>query len=209
MPSFIDLSGRRFGRLTVIEVFSRPVRAEHSPSGKPHDMVWKCHCDCGNETTVSRGNLKNGSTTSCGCKRNIQGGHSKKHPLWKRFEQMIDRCTKPDNKDFKHYGGRGISVCERWRSFPFFLEDMEASYFPGASLERKNNNGDYEPGNVRWATAKEQAQNRRSTVFINTPWGMMSRGEAAIRAGVPINRFIRRVKLGWSADRLFNTASQN
>lgn len=208
MPSFVDLSGARFGRLLVVEVSSRAVRAAHSSDGKSHGTVWKCRCDCGNEVTVTRGNLKNGSTSSCGCLRNTQGGLSRKHRLWKRWDLMISRCTNPSDKDFKNYGGRGIKVCRRWMSFPNFIADMDSGYFEGATLERTNNNGPYAPRNVKWATTQEQSWNQRKTAFIDTPWGRMSRGEAASRAGVPIGIFISRVKQGWSMDRLFDPANR-
>lgn len=204
MPSFVDLSGHRFGRLLVVSVISKASKT----SGKRIDTVWLCRCDCGKEHHVQRGNLKNGSVQSCGCFRNTQGGHSNKHPQWARWHHMIARCTKPSSKDYENYGGRGIIVCSRWRSFPLFLEDMGGTFFEGATLERNNNDGDYEPGNVRWATPQEQLWNQRKTVFIDTPWGKMSRGEAAKRAGVPIGRFISRVNNGWPMDRLFDPKNQ-
>lgn len=198
---FKDLTGQRFGRLIVVSIVSRATR-------KSPETIWLCRCDCGIEKSVRRGNLRNGSTQSCGCYRNIQGGHSNKHPLWKRWSQMIDRCKNPESKDFHNYGGRGIAVCNRWHSFPFFLEDMEADYFDGATLERENNNGNYEPNNVRWATPREQTWNQRKTVFIDTPWGRLSRGEAAARANVPIGRFISRHRNGWDVERLFDPANR-
>lgn len=198
MGSFLNLSGVRFGRLIV-------VRLKSKASVRPYvDTMWICQCDCGVEKIVSRGNLKNGSTASCGCLRNTQGALTRKHKLWKRWEGMISRCVDPTNKDFKNYGARGISVCERWLYFPSFLEDVGASFFAGATLDRIKVNGNYEPGNWRWATAKQQQRNkRRALILINTPWGRMSRADAAERAGIPVAVFTARVRRGWGADRLF------
>lgn len=201
---FKDLVGERFGRLLVISLISKA----SLKAGKYCDTIWLCRCDCGTEKQVRRGNLKSGSTQSCGCYRNTQGGHSRKHPLWPRWNSMLERCNYSANKDFENYGGRGISVCDRWHSFPLFLDDMEAGFFEGATLERENNHGNYEPGNVCWATPKEQRQNTRQTAFIKTPWGIMSRGDAATKAGVPIGIFIKRVKMGWSMERLFDPSNR-
>lgn len=165
MPAFVDLTGKRFGRLTAVSVVS--MAAARKPDHKYQDTVWLCRCNCGIVKHVTRGNLKNGSTISCRCFRDVQGAHSHKHPLWKRWSIMHDRCNNPKSKDWRRYGGRGIKVCERWNSFPYFLADMEATFFVGATLDRyPNNDGDYEPDNVRWATPKEQtwawAKNRRA-----------------------------------------------
>jgi len=117
---------------------------------------------------------------------------------------MIRRCTVESDKDYSRYGQRGIKVCRRWMSFPNFLEDMGGSYRAGTTLERKNNNGPYSPSNVIWATPKEQRINQRRTVLIETPWGRMSVGEAADRAGIPIVRFASRVNKGWTTEQLFD-----
>ena len=111
---------------------------------------------------------------------------------------MIERCTDDKSKDFQNYGGRGITVCERWLSFENFLADMEPTFTPGLTIERKDVDGNYEPTNCCWATTKEQGRNKRKSVFIETPWGRMTIAEAAERAG--INRATlktRLLQLGW------------
>lgn len=194
MGAFIDMRGRRFGKLVVIS------RTENF--GK--DVGWLCRCDCGNEKAVSRGNLMNDSTNSCGCIRNTQGALTRNHPLWKRWSVIIDRCTNPKSKDYSAYGGRGIQVCERWRSFINFLADMESSYRKGLTVERINVNGNYEPTNCKWATTKEQGRNRRYHIMIDTPWGRMSVAEAAERAGIPATALYGRVKRNWPMENIFS-----
>jgi hypothetical protein len=114
------------------------------------------------------------------------------------------RCTNPNNSDFKHYGGRGIECCQRWLdSFDAFLEDMGDSWAPGLSIERIDNNGNYEPGNCRWATIQEQRRNTRNTVLIDTPWGRMHIMDAAINAGLTEPTLRARVNL-WPQERWFD-----
>lgn len=154
---YANLTGLQFNRLTVVRFHDRTM-------GESHIIRWWCRCDCGNELPVQVTYLRNGSTKSCGCWRTEK---NKTHGLtgtseWTTWVQMIDRCSRENNSRYQDYGGRGISVCERWRSsFTNFLTDMGKRPSPGHSLDREDNDGNYEPGNCRWATASQQALNQR------------------------------------------------
>jgi hypothetical protein len=116
---------------------------------------------------------------------------------------MRGRCADPHNVAFHHYGGRGICVCERWHEFEAFRNDMLLNYEPGLVLDRIDNDGNYEPGNCRWATSKVSARNTRRNRFIDTAWGKITVAEAAERAGMPYGRLLARLWRGWPGDRLF------
>lgn len=166
MPSKIQLIGKRFGKLTVIAEGGKDKHGRY---------LWVCRCDCGKTTRPINGNnLRQGETTSCGCWRREQtrktGKAALKHGMSKTkimhvWSSMKARCSNPNLRNYKNYGGRGIRVYRDWQdSFEsFYAHVSQLPHYgePGYSLDRINNDGNYEPGNVRWASAKVQANNRR------------------------------------------------
>lgn len=155
MSDHNSLIGRRFGRLLVL---SRTDRV-----GKENKLKWLCRCDCGVEKRIQRYNLISGASSSCGCfQREFHTTHGMyKMPHYETWKGMIQRCHNPNSADYYLYGARGIRVCERWRDFKAFHADMGERPGQEFSLEREDNDGDYEPANCRWATATEQAKHRR------------------------------------------------
>jgi hypothetical protein len=148
--------------------------------------------------------LKYGKSTSCGCfapnlKHGMHGG--REYWVW---QAMIQRCTNPNTIGWQDYGGRGITVCDRWRnSFEAFWADLGPTWAPGLSLDRIDNDGNYEPSNVRLATQTQQARNQRKSRFIDTPWGRITIPEAAERSGISGKTIRGRMDRGWPDDRLF------
>jgi hypothetical protein len=155
----IDLTGQRFGRLTVIS---------YAGTTKKGRATWQCKCDCGNNTTVMASHLKTGHTISCGCFRREKYTthgmtHTSTHGTW---AQIKNRCLNPNDKYYKDYGGRGITICSRWLRFENFLADMGEKP-DGLTIERVNNNKGYSLENCKWATRKEQSRNKRDNRMVS------------------------------------------
>jgi len=170
----IDLVGRRFERLVVI---ARDTNITRRPR-------WICRCDCGREKSIDGQELRRGKTRSCRClqaellplanRKHGDVGTGSGTPEWNAWASMRKRCTNSRNRFYRHYGGRGITVCERWNTYENFLVDMGRRPSPVHSLDRKDNNGNYEPDNCRWATKSEQAKNQRPKA--RQPDGTWARG---------------------------------
>ncbi len=169
-----DLSGMIFSKLTVLRFFGRT----KTPSGTGTHYWWMCRCECGNEKPISGDRLNSGNSKSCGCgvvqstiRRSTKHNHchafaqSRVYIIW---AGMLDRCRNPNSKIYKHYGARGISVCNRWKEFANFLEDMGEPPFgpPHYSIDRINNDLGYSKDNCEWRTKKQQANNTRANKLL-------------------------------------------
>lgn len=182
-----DLAGDKYGKLTVIK---------RAPSAASGHKYWLCQCECGKRKAVAATALRTGDTRSCGqCRVNLPAEHHEMRSIWKN---MIRRCTKPYSSAYGNYGARGIAVCERWsRSFDAFAEDMGNRPSPDHSIDRINNDGNYEPNNCRWATQKEQMRNTRVNRFLVIEGVRKTIAEWADDSPVPRKIVYQRIAAGW------------
>ena len=193
----IDMTGQRYGRLSVIEM------AGHN---KHRQRLWRCVCDCGETTEVIGHLLRYGQTQSCGCLhreaiRNVNKKHGKsKSQIWFMHRSMMDRCYLQTSTAYKNYGGRGITVCKRWHDFENFYADM-GDKPKGMTLERIDNDGPYLPDNVCWASYKDQANNRRSNVVLEFQGRKQTMQQWSDEMGLKIQTVWARLNRGWSVDR--------
>lgn len=207
LPSFAkNLYGQQFGRFVALGPVGRTIHGS---------IIWRCQCECGSVRDVDGQSLRKGLSQSCGCLQREMtsklGKSNASHgmvgsPEWKAWASMRGRCSNPNYRSYKNYGGRGIKVCDRWiDSFEAFFADMGRRPSAKHSLDRINNEGNYEPGNCRWATTKEQALNKRINRTV-TAFGrtgpLVDFMPAGINGNSPeYNRVLRRVNKGWSIER--------
>lgn len=196
--NFQNLAGRVFGLLTVVRFAGRD-------SAKR--AVWECRCACSAVLVVRAWNLKNGHQRSCGCmteqwigEANTTHGRTRTR-LYTAWNAMHERCRNPKNDEFHNYGGRGIRVCERWSRFEAFLQDVGEPPTDRHTLERIETNGNYEPGNCKWATRKEQARNKRNNRLITFRGKTRSLVEWGEETGFGGSRIGNRLRIGWSIER--------
>lgn len=187
------MEGQRFSRLVVVRPAARDKRG---------NARWHCHCDCGGTATVQSGALRNGHTKSCGClHREKSTKHGKVgHRVYEVWNSMRDRCLNANHPSFACYGGRGINVCERWHKIENFVADM-GDPPDGMSLDRIDNDGNYEPSNCRWATRKQQSRNTRQNVVLVHRGQTLCVTEWAEIIGVPRETIYTRLRRGWSVAR--------
>jgi hypothetical protein len=191
---FIDLTGKRFGMVTVIGFVRVP-----DCYGRPL-IKWKCKCDCGNVKIMDGTCLRNGSTKSCGCWRNKRHGMSYSK-LYTHWQSMKNRCS-PSYHDPSVYYERGITVCNEWKnSFENFMDwALSNGYQEGLTLDRIDNDGNYEPDNCRWATMKEQSNNRRTTVRYELYGKNLTLGEWSEISGIQKETIRQRILHGWKLE---------
>lgn len=198
-----DIAGQVFGRLEVLRYVG---------TNRHRAALWLCRCtgpSCdGRELTVPGTGLRSGNTRSCGClsreasadRSRIHGLH--KHPLYTVWQGMITRCHNPHHRAFARYGARGISVCPQWReSFETFYQDVSDGYAAGLQLDRINNNGNYEPGNVRWATASQNNRNTRRNNVVEFAGQRRCVTDWAEVLDLSYDALRNRLRRGWPIER--------
>lgn len=195
-----NLTGKRFGRLVVLNL----TRVHRSGS---LTRAWRCQCDCGKTCICSATNLTQATVVSCGCyNREIITRHglsgTKIHRAW---VSMRSRCSDPKVPGYKDYGGRGIKVCERWSSFELFMQDMGIPE-PGMQIDRIDNDGNYDPGNCRWADVKQQSENRRSTRVFAHEGQSLTIPAWARKVGISKNVLYKRLmEFDWPIEKALTT----
>lgn len=192
MSRFIDITGERYGHLSVIR--------KSDKRNSSNDILWECLCDCGKTKLIISGSLRHGMTVSCGC---LQGHPT--HGDWNKririiWVNMIRRCYKESDKQYNDYGGRGIKVCAEWKDYFKFKEwAYNNGYSDSLTIERIKVNKGYNPGNCKWATHTEQANNRRSNKLLKIKGVTKTIAEWSRVSGTRQSRISDRIRLGWSA----------
>lgn len=205
MSKFIDRTGQKLGRLTLIE------RVENN---KFNQVQWKCRCDCGKEVIVKAYSLTTGQTKSCGCLKKEQNyiniakvKHNMTNTrLYNIWRNMKSRCLNPNNKRHKFYFDKGITVCDEWKNdfMNFYNWAINNGYRDNLTIDRINNNGNYEPKNCRWATITEQNNNQSNNIRIKYNESEYTLSELSKIYNIKRATLYDRIKRGWTIDEALN-----
>ncbi|MBO5663596.1 MAG: hypothetical protein J6V82_04430 [Clostridia bacterium] len=201
---YLDLTGQRYGRLVAIKRITRPSQM------KNRSAWWLFKCDCGAEFKTNANNVRSGRIKSCGCwqrERLLTHGKTgtKLFGIWCGMRQ---RCSDVNNRDFQRYGGRGITVCDEWQTDfrPFYNWAIASGYADSLTIDRIDVNGNYEPSNCRWATRKEQANNRRTNIYLTYEGDTFTLAQWAERTGIAGDTLSKRLyRHGWSIEKALTT----
>lgn len=212
MRKFKDLTGMRFGKLTVLEYTNK--------RNLNRNILWRCLCDCGNEIYVATSCLNSGHTKSCGCEKNnfvemgkIGGKFGKHHlsrtRLYKCYNHMINRCHNSSNIQYKDYGGRGITVCEEWKNdfMSFYNWAMSNGYKDDLTIDRIDVNGNYKPSNCRWVNMQKQNNNRRNNhiIIYNGERKILEEWSRILPINISSAELRYRIMNNWSIEKAFKT----
>lgn len=196
MGKRIDLTGQRFGRL-VVEGFAG--------TDKKRNVLWSCKCDCGQRRVVTGNNLKSGHTKSCGCSRIAHGkSYTRLHRIW---ADMKTRCYNPQNRAYKNYGGRGITICDEWRDdFQKFYDwAMSCGYQDNLMIDRTDNDKGYYPDNCRWVNIEVQNNNKRNNIKIEYQGKVQTLAQWSKELEIEMDVLWHRINVsGWSIEKAFS-----
>lgn len=200
MSKFIDITGKRFNKLTVVSLHKKE-------NGK---VTWKCICDCGNITYVRGGNLKSGAVKSCGCINHIPKNRThgeSQTPLYRHWRAMKYRCESPNSHAYKWYGAKGVKVCDEWQTYEGFKKWVEETRpHESYTVERIDVNGDYSPQNCTWIPLSKQPNNRTMNVQITYQGKTMNLSEWCTELHLDYKLIHNRIhKLGWTFEKAVNT----
>ena len=221
MTNIDEFIGKKFGKLTIIEFSHKKQKYASNGKKNGNDFYYKCKCDCGNETISRIADLKKGKASSCGCYRvertKITNKKYESNEFWdtklyKTYSKIKDRCFNKNCKHYDNYGGRGITMCEEWRNnYQLFYNWAIANgYKEGLSIDRINNNGNYEPSNCRFATSTVQNNNKRSNFYITYNGKTQTAKQWADELGIKYTTLKSRlVILKWSVEKALTTPVNN